>query len=78
VPGLTPGIRAQRPFANFKSYLQRRRVDGRDKPGHDVGGRRSFARPLTLVRRSNICHENFALAVQAVWAAYAPYLRHPS
>jgi hypothetical protein len=30
------------------------------------------------VRRSNICHENFALAAQTIWVIALPYLRHPS
>jgi hypothetical protein len=38
VPGLVPGIHAERKPPTSKSFLQRRGVDGRDKPGHDVKG----------------------------------------
>jgi hypothetical protein len=38
MPGSCAGHPRPKAIVNFKSGVQRRRVDGRDKPGHDVEG----------------------------------------
>jgi hypothetical protein len=38
MPGLVPGIHAQKPSPTSKVFCNGARVDGRDKPGHDVEG----------------------------------------